>query len=44
MTEKDAVKVAGFAHDDCWFLPVTAKIDDAVFTLIENKLNTAHRT
>lgn len=44
MTEKDAVKVTGFAHDDCWFLPVTANIDETLFTLIENKLNRVHRT
>ncbi|MBI5331692.1 MAG: tetraacyldisaccharide 4'-kinase [Betaproteobacteria bacterium] len=27
MTEKDAVKCAAFAHDDCWFLPVDARVD-----------------
>lgn len=26
MTEKDAVKCKDFAHDDCWYLPVSAKL------------------
>lgn len=26
MTEKDAVKCTEFAHDDCWYLPVNAKL------------------
>lgn len=26
MTEKDAVKCRQFAHDDCWYLPVSAKL------------------
>lgn len=38
MTEKDAVKVSAFAHKDCWFLPVTANIDNQFFNLITNKL------
>jgi tetraacyldisaccharide 4'-kinase len=40
MTEKDAVKVASYAHDDCWFLPVSARISDAFFNEINNKLAT----
>jgi tetraacyldisaccharide 4'-kinase len=40
MTEKDAVKVASYAHDDCWFLPVSACIDSAFFDVINNKLAT----
>ncbi len=31
MTEKDAVKVTSMAHDDCWFLPVTASLPDALY-------------
>jgi tetraacyldisaccharide 4'-kinase len=27
MTEKDAVKCAGFAHDNWWYLPVDAQLD-----------------
>ncbi len=27
MTEKDAVKCKAFAHDNCWYLPVTATLD-----------------
>ncbi|WP_032094198.1 MULTISPECIES: tetraacyldisaccharide 4'-kinase [unclassified Alteromonas] len=38
MTEKDAVKVAPYAHDDCWFLPVSARISDAFFNEVNNKL------
>lgn len=26
MTEKDAVKCVAFAHDNCWYLPVSAKL------------------
>jgi tetraacyldisaccharide 4'-kinase len=26
MTEKDAVKCTQIAHDDCWYLPVSAKL------------------
>lgn len=39
MTQKDAVKVASFAHDDCWYLPVTAKLPDQLYAQIANKLN-----
>ncbi|MDO6565997.1 tetraacyldisaccharide 4'-kinase [Alteromonas sp. 1_MG-2023] len=38
MTEKDAVKVSEFAHNDCWYLPVSASIDPQFFTQIDNKL------
>lgn len=38
MTEKDAVKVASFAHEDCWFLPVTAHLAPDFFNLINVKL------
>ncbi|AGH45295.1 tetraacyldisaccharide 4'-kinase [Paraglaciecola psychrophila 170] len=26
MTEKDAVKCTLIAHDDCWYLPVSARL------------------
>lgn len=38
MTEKDALKCADFADERCWFLPVAARIDDALVSLIEGKL------
>jgi tetraacyldisaccharide 4'-kinase len=39
MTEKDAVKVQGFCHQDCWFLPVTATIDQRFFEIIETTIS-----
>lgn len=39
MTEKDAVKCASFAHDDCWYLQIDACIDEALFDLLETTLN-----
>ena len=39
MTEKDAVKAASFAHNDCWYLPVTAQISQDFYQLINAKLN-----
>jgi len=39
MTEKDAVKVQGFCHQDCWFLPVTATIDQRFFDIIDTTLS-----
>lgn len=44
MTEKDAVKVAEFAHPDCWYLPVSASIDEKFYTLINHKLAQAGLT
>jgi tetraacyldisaccharide 4'-kinase len=38
MTEKDAVKCEPFADARCWYLPVRARIDDALVTLIEGRL------
>lgn len=35
MTEKDAVKCTTFASDRCWYLPVTAQLDDAGEELLE---------
>jgi tetraacyldisaccharide 4'-kinase len=39
MTEKDAVKCQSFAQANCWVLPVTAVIDDALLSIVLNKLN-----
>lgn len=38
-TEKDAVKLSGIAHDDCWYLPVSAVLPFAFYQLIDAKLN-----
>lgn len=38
MTEKDAVKARRFAHDDCWYLPVSATISSDFYNLINAKL------
>ena len=38
MTEKDAVKARNFAHDDCWYLPVSATISPDFYNLINAKL------
>jgi len=38
MTEKDAVKCRAFADLRCWALPVRARIDPALVTLIEGKI------
>ncbi len=38
MTEKDAVKCEAFADKRCWYLPVRARIDEALFNLVEGKL------
>ena len=38
MTEKDAVKVKSFAHEDCWYLPVDAHLAADFYTLINTKL------
>jgi tetraacyldisaccharide 4'-kinase len=38
MTEKDALKCEGFADERCWYLPVSACIDDGLITLVEGKL------
>ncbi|RDV26092.1 tetraacyldisaccharide 4'-kinase [Alteromonas aestuariivivens] len=43
MTEKDAVKIQLFAHQDCWYLPVTAQLNPSfyrqVFTAYEHYNN-----
>jgi len=38
MTEKDALKCEAFADARCWYLPVRARIDEALITLVEGKL------
>ena len=38
MTEKDAVKCESFADERWWYLPVRAKIDDALVALIEKRI------
>ena len=38
MTEKDAVKCAGFARDDCWYLPVAPRLDGRFGRLLLDKL------
>jgi tetraacyldisaccharide 4'-kinase len=38
MTEKDAVKCAGFADTRCWYLPVGARIDPALVARMERTI------
>ena len=38
MTEKDAVKCEAFADERCWYLPVRARVDDALVSLIEERI------
>jgi tetraacyldisaccharide 4'-kinase len=38
MTEKDAVKCLSFADERCWYLPVEAKLDPALLSLVEERL------
>ncbi|MEZ0316865.1 MAG: tetraacyldisaccharide 4'-kinase [Methylophilaceae bacterium] len=38
MTEKDAVKCAEFAQADWWYLPVEAKVDEALLQAIQQKI------
>jgi tetraacyldisaccharide 4'-kinase len=38
MTEKDALKCEAFADDRCWYLPVSASVDERLVTLVEGKL------
>lgn len=42
MTEKDAVKCAGFARDNWWFLPVEADVDPGFGDLILAQLRAAN--
>jgi len=38
MTEKDAVKCAGFADQRLWMLPVRAEVDQSLLQMVEEKL------
>ena len=38
MTEKDAVKCTQIAHDDCWYLPVSAKLTSQFESQLLQKL------
>jgi tetraacyldisaccharide 4'-kinase len=38
MTQKDAVKCIKFADDRFWYLPLSATLDPALVTLVENKI------
>ena len=38
MTEKDAVKIAPFATEHCWYLPVNANLDDRFYSDIIDQL------
>ena len=38
MTEKDAVKCAEFAHENCWYLPVTASLSTGFDTQLLEKV------
>jgi tetraacyldisaccharide 4'-kinase len=38
MAEKDAVKCTGFADARCWYLPVAAEVDPALFARVLEKL------
>lgn len=39
MTEKDAVKIRPFAHDNMWFLEVEASLSDIFFERFSQKIN-----
>jgi tetraacyldisaccharide 4'-kinase len=38
MTEKDAVKCTQIAHDDCWYLPVSARLTSQFESQLVKKL------
>ena len=42
MTEKDAVKCAGFDIRNCWYLPVEAEVEEGLESLILHKLERMH--
>ncbi|NVK56026.1 MAG: tetraacyldisaccharide 4'-kinase [Alteromonadaceae bacterium] len=39
MTEKDAVKVGDFAHDNCWYQPVDAVLPETFYTQLIKQIN-----
>lgn len=43
MTQKDAIKCAGFAREHWWALPVQARIDEALANLVTGKIDSAVR-
>jgi len=43
MTQKDAIKCAGFARENWWALPVEARIDEALVDLVTRKIGSAIR-
>lgn len=44
MTEKDAVKCREFAHEDWWYLPVSAKLTEDFKSLLLNRITALKRT
>nr|WP_269468657.1 tetraacyldisaccharide 4'-kinase [Alteromonas sp. ASW11-130] len=42
MTEKDAVKIETFGHEQCWYLPIEAQLPDAFYRLIEKTFSQSH--
>lgn len=40
MTQKDAVKCIEFAHENCWYLEISAHLPDNFFKLIEQGIET----
>lgn len=44
MTEKDAVKCAEIAHDDCWYLPVSATLTPEFQQAFMNKIASIKKT
>jgi tetraacyldisaccharide 4'-kinase len=43
MTQKDAIKCLGFARETWWALPVEARIDEALVSLVIGKIGSAGR-
>ena len=43
MTEKDAVKLAGIAHNDCWYVKASAGLPDAFYRQLDNTLRAKQR-
>ena len=41
MTQKDAIKCAGFARENWWALPVEAQIDESLLNLVIGKIGSA---
>ncbi|OFI35065.1 tetraacyldisaccharide 4'-kinase [Alteromonas lipolytica] len=39
MTEKDAVKAAEYAHNNCWYQPVDAELTDEFYTQLTERLS-----